>query len=230
MSTVTPPGLLVAKLMSALRRVTHAMFAPESGLTFTWVALMIASSAMFGPLAASIVLMGGLTVILLMMASVAAYMPPTRPFRELSALTARTADLIKVSSGAALFGAAAAYGGIVGELMSRMTPEEMSSPHVVWGVTWPVLLSATTIGASVVGVRLGWDFRFSRHRVRLVALGKLRSWVPSWLKERAPITGWLAHVFLVSSRSGVLMIVGYLTPVIVAGDIYLGIELARLVD
>lgn len=228
MTTAVSPVSPFQKVVSALRRLTRALFAPGAGLILTWLALTIAAGVVLGPVAANTVMMGGFTFILLLMLAVAACMPPTKPFRELSALAARTADLIKVSSGAALFGAAAAYGGIVGAVMSRMPLEEMMSPYVIWSFIWPVLLVASMFGASVVGLRLGWDFRFSRHRARLVALGKLRSVLPARMTERRLVTNWAAHVFVVASRSGFLMVVGYLTPLIITGDVFLGIEYAKL--
>ena len=212
-----------------LARVAFLLFAPEAGLIFTGIALVIVAGLVVGPTAASLLMMGGMTLVLVLMLAVAAYMPPTKPFREVSALAARVADLARVASGAALFAAAAAYSGVVGSMMSRMPLDEAMSPAVIWGIVWPILMVATMFGASVVGVRLGWDFRRSSHRARLLALGRLRSWLPDASMRRHFVTDWLASIVVTGSRTGAFMFVGYLAPVIIVGDVYLGIEYAQAV-
>lgn len=212
-----------------LARVAFLLFAPEAGLLFTWFALVIVAGLVAGPTAAGLLMMGGMTLVLVLMLAVAAYMPPTKPFRELSALAARVADLARVASGAALFGAAAAYSGVVGSMMSRMPLDEAMSPAVLWAIVWPILMVATLFGASVVGVRLGWDFRITGHRARLLALGRLRSWLPDASMRRHFVTDWLASIVVTGSRTGAFMFVGYLAPVIIVWDVYLGIEYAQAV-
>ena len=210
---------------SKLFRVAFLLFAPEAGLLFTWLALVVIAGLVGCPTAMLLLMMGGLTLLLVLMLAVAAYMPPTKPFREVSALAARAADLAKVVSGAALFGAAA-YSGVVGSMMSRMPLSEAISPAVIWGVIWPILMVATTFGASVVGTRLAWDFRRSGHRARVLALGRLRSWLPHASMRRHFVTDWLAGIVVTGSRTGAFMVVGYLAPVIIVTDIYLLIEYA----
>jgi len=217
------------RMGSMLARVAFLLFAPEAGLLFTWIALVIVAGLVVGPTAASLLMMGGMTLVLVLMLAVAAYMPPTKPFREVSALAARVADLARVASGAALFGAAAAYSGFVGSMMSRMPLDEAMSPAVIWGIVWPILMVATMFGASVVGVRLGWDFRRSGHRARLLALGRLRSWLPDASMRRHFVIDWLASIVVTGSRTGAFMFVGYFAPVIIVGDVYLGIEYAQTV-
>lgn len=212
---------------SALARVAFLLFAPEAGLLFTWFALVIVAGFAVGPIAAGLLTVGGLTFVLVLMCAVAAYMPPTKPFREVSALAARVADLARVASGAALFGAAAAYSGVVGSMMSRMPLDEAMSPAVIWEIVWPIVMVATLFGASVVGIRLGWDFRRSDHRARLLALGRLRAWLPDASMRRHFVIHWLANVVITGSRTGAFMFVGYLAPVIIIGDVCLGIEFAR---
>lgn len=210
-----------------LARVAFLLFAPEAGLFFTWIALMIVAGLVFDLTAAILLMMGGLTLVLVLMLAVAAYIPPTKPFRELSALTARIADLARVVSGAALFGAAAAYSGVVGSIMSRMSLDEAMSPAVIWGIIWPILLVAAMLGASVVGMRLGWDFLRCGHRARLLALGGLRSWIPDTSMRRHLVTDWLASIVVTGSRTGWFVCVGGLAPVIVVGDVCLSIEYVR---
>lgn len=209
------------RMGAMLARVAFLLFAPEAGLLFTWIALVIVAGLAVDPTAASLLMTGGMTLVLMLMLAVAAYMPPTKPFREVSALAARIADLARVASGAALFGAAAAYGGVVGSMMSRMPLDEAMSPAVIWGIVWPILMVATTLGASVVGVRLGWDFRRSGHRARLLALGRLRSWLPDASMRRHFVIDWLASIVVTGSRTGAFMFVGYLAPVIIVADVYL---------
>lgn len=208
---------------AAFWRVTRVLLAPGAGLIVTWFVLNVTTAAIFGPKAGELTMMGGLTGALALMIVVAAYMPPSRPFREISALTARIVDLVKVVTGAALFGAAAAYGGAVSACMSRLPIGETLSVNVMWGVTSPILAVATVLGASVVGLRLGWDFRRAGHRGRLVALARLRSRLPAPRLRRNPLTAWLAGVVVAGSRSGVFMLVGYFTPVIIVADVALGI-------
>lgn len=217
------------RMGSMLARVAFLLFAPEAGLLFTWIALVIVAGLVVGPKAASLLMMGGMTLVLVLMLTVAAYMPPTKPFREMSALAARVADLTKVASGAALFGAAAAYSGVVGSMMSRMPLDEAMSPAVIWGIVWPILMVATMLGASVAGFRLGWDFQRSGHRARLLALGRLRSWLPDASMRRHFVTVWLASIVVTGSRTGAFMVVGYLAPVIIVWDVYLGMEYAQAV-
>lgn len=203
------------------------LFAPEAGLLVTWIALVIIAAFVLGPLSAVLLLMGGMTLALVLMLAVAAYMPPTKPFREISTLAARVADLAKVVSGAALFGAAAAYSGVVGTMMSGMTHVEVTSPTVIWEIVKPIIMVATVFGSAVLGVRLGWDFRCSGHRKRLLALSRLRSWLPSASLRRHAVTKWLAGIVVTGSRTGAFMAVGYFTPVIIVCDVYLVIEYAR---
>lgn len=219
----------LSKWRAALERVAFVLFAPTSGLVVTWFALTLVVGATFGSLAGRTLLMVGPTLVLMLMLAVAAYMPPTKPFREVSTLAARVADLVKVASGAALFGAAAAYSGGVGSIMSRMPMDEVLSPAVVWDIIWPILLAATMIGASVVGVRLGWDFRRSGHRARLLALGRLRSWLPDLRMKRHPVIDWFASIVVTGSHSGAFMLVGYFAPVIILGDVYLVMEYAETI-
>lgn len=63
---------------------------------------MFVSLLVFGPLVGSTMVMGSVTLLLLLMFAVAAYMPASRPVREMSELAARTADLIRVATSAAL--------------------------------------------------------------------------------------------------------------------------------
>lgn len=204
-----------------IARIAFFLLAPEEGLFFTWITLVIIAGLAVGPTAGSVLLMGGLTLLLALMLAVAAYMPPTKPLREVSALAARVADLARVASGAALFGAAAAYSGVVGSMMSRMSLEDAMSPVAIWGIVWPILIVATMFGASVVGVRLGWDFRRSGHRARLLAIGRLRSWLPDASMRRHFVIDWLAGIVVTGSRTGAFMFVGYLAPVIIVADVYL---------
>lgn len=209
------------RVWSMLARIAFVLFAPGAGLLFTWVVLVIVAGVVAGPAAAVLLIMVGLTLLLVLMLAVAAYIPPTKPFRELSALTARVADLMRVASGAALFGAAAAYSGVIGSMMSRMRLDEVVSPTVVWGIVWPILMVSTMLGASVVGVRLGWDLRRSDHRTLLLALGRLRSQLPGASMKPHWFVNWLASIVIVGGHTGIFMFVGYLSPVIIVADAYL---------
>jgi len=210
------------------RRPLIFLVAPDGGLLFTWVVVTVLALAAGGPLVGGSVLMGGLTLVFLLMLAAAAYMPPSRPFRELSALTARVADMVKVVTGAALFGAAAAYGGVVGAMMSAMPLNQTVSAALTWSIVWPVLATASIVGASVVGIRLGWDFFRSDHRTRLLALGRLRSHIPDRVARRCRFVRWLAAIATTGSRTGAFMIIGYMAPVIVTADIALGVEFVKL--
>lgn len=217
------------RMGSLLARGMFLLFAPEAGLCITWIASVIIVGLVVGSVAAGCLLMGGLTLLLALMLAVAAYLPPTKPLREMSILAARIVDLVNVAAGAALFGASAAYGGVVGSVMSKMTLEEAMSPIVIWGIVWPILMIATIFGASFVGVRLACDFWRSGHRARLLALGRLRSCLPDATMRRHFVTDWLASIVVAGSRTGAFVFVGYLAPVIIVGDVYLGIGYAKSV-
>ncbi|MFV9426092.1 hypothetical protein [Microbacterium sp. S1037] len=208
--------------------MARILLAPAAGLPVTWLAVIVLTAAACGPRAAGILTMGSLSLMLLLMLALAAYMPPSKPFRETSELAARVTDLVKVSAGAALFGAAAAYGGVVGAVMDTIPLNDAASPATAWSATWPIVAGATLIGSSVVGVRLGWDFRRSGHRSRLLALGKLRALLPHPAARRHPAVRWLADVVITASRSGTFVLVGYLSPVIILGDITLSIGYLEL--
>lgn len=204
--------------------VLGAMLAPDRGLLATWLAVSVLSTLAFGPLVGGTIIGGSLTVLLVLMLAVAAYLPPTGPLRDLSALAARVSDLLKVASGALLFGAAATYGVWANTMLSSQPPGEQFSVDSVWNLTWPILTVSLTFGSIVVGWRLGWDFRRSTNRSRLVAIGKVRSWLPNYRSQKGTCVTWLASIVLVSGRSGGLMLLGPLIPWVAAWDFYLASE------
>lgn len=223
------PETLSTRMRLMLARGMFLLFAPEAGLFVTWIALVIIVLLAAGSVAAGFLLMGGLTLVLALMLAVAAYLPPTKPFREMSTLAARIVDVVNVATGAALFGTSAAYSGVVGSVMSKMTLEEAMSPVIIWEFVWPILMVATIFGASIVGVRLGCDFWRSGHRARLLALGRLRSCLPDAQMRRHFVTDWLASIVVTGSSTGAFVFLGYLAPVIIVGDVYLGIYFAKSV-
>ncbi|MFJ6533099.1 hypothetical protein [Microbacterium sp. NPDC091662] len=208
-------------------RLLQATFAPDRGLLAAWFAVSLLSTIGFGPLIGGTVIGGTLTVLLLLMLAVAAYLPPTGPLRESSALAARVADLLKVAGGALLFGAAATYGVWANTVLSAQSPGEQFSLASIWSLTWPILTISLAFGSIVVGWRLGWDFRHSTNRSRLVAIGKVRSWLPDYRSRKGILVTWLASVALVTARSGGLMWLGPFIPWVVAWDVYLASEYIR---
>ena len=223
--TEKPPS----PVWSKFSKVASKALDPKAGLVFTWLALVGIAGLAIGLTAAVFLIFAGLTLVLVLMLAVAAYMPPTKPFREVSALAARVADLVKVMSGAALFGAAAAYSGIVGTMVSKMSLDDAMSPDVIWTIVWPIVVGASGVGAFVVGARLGWDFQRSDHRTLLLALDKLRLWLPNDSTKRHFVTNWLASIVITGSRGGTFMFVGLLAPLIVAVDLHFGIKLAQAI-
>lgn len=212
-----------------MRKIANYLLSPDKGLSWTWVILFFAGSLIFHSRIWFAMVLAGPTFILLLMLGVAAYLPPTKPLREFSVLAARVADLGKVISSAALFGAAAAYGGAIGTFMSKMPIEEVMAPTTMWGTVWPILMVAVMFGSVVVGVRLGWDFRRSSRRSILVALGRLRSRIFSPASRQHPIFNWVASLVITASRSGLLMFIGYLSPIIIFIDIQLALDYIRAV-
>lgn len=106
------------------------------------------------------------------------------------------------------------------EVGAFSTAQETSPRVSVIGVTPP---TSRTISISALAREIN-DVSGRRE------FGTLYSQEHQWVVgERLLITDWLAIVFVVANRSGIPMIVGYLAPVIIAGDIYLGIEYAKLV-
>lgn len=212
----------------SIKRVVTYMLSPDKGLLLSWIVSFIVGLFLLDPQIWIAINFVGLTFIIFLMLAVAAYLPPVKPLREISVLAARAGDLVRAIFGAALFGAAAAYGGAVGAIMSKMPIEEVMTPETMWAIIWPILAVAIMFGSIVVGVRLGWDFRRSASQSIVVALERLKVGPMRLVGCSDPIFfKWIANLVIIGSRSGAFMFMGYISPVVLLGDIYFIINYFR---
>ena len=206
------------------RRFGRALIDPDALLYMTWI---VAGCLIFwfaGFTAGTVYVLAGVTVMFVLMCSVAAFLPPAPRLRKRSLLNVRLFELLKLASGAALFGAAAAYSGAVGSLVSDLPEEDRLAPETIWIIILPILFIATVIGGAYVGVRMAVDLRTAGERRILLALGRARSHFFRPQHRIRPLVSWLAHLAVSASRGGAFVIVGALSPFAAWTGVYLFLQ------
>ena len=199
------------------------LITPGLGLLITWlIAGLVLLNA--NPTAGYIFLLAGVTLLLVLMLVIAAFLPPARPWRETSALGARIFELAKLLTGAALFGAAAVYGVFVSASMNKMPAKDAFSLENAGQFVWPIVSPTLIVGSVFIGVRLGWDFYRSspetRQKALHQALQKLNLLLPESLGKENFLFLWISQLITVCSRNGLFIGIGYAAPVVVYFDIH----------
>ncbi|ALG27819.1 hypothetical protein AOZ07_01590 [Glutamicibacter halophytocola] len=205
------------KLLLTGKRSLFWLITPGWGLFISWFIVWVIS-ANISNLLGSAVLFGSFALLLALMFSIGAYIPPAKPLKEISALGARISELLKVVSGAALFGSAAAYGGIVSLSLSKMSEKQAISVETTWGIIEPIVTASFLLGATIVGTRLGWDLLRTPWQVQQDSLHRLKVRLfPDG--NQGVFLSWVSRLVLLCGRRGIFMIVGFCAPVV----IYLGL-------
>ncbi len=197
--------------MTLTSRVTGFLLAPDRGLVWIWVVIVMTLYVVRLPQAASVVILVTFTLLWIAMLAVTALVPRPARLQDESALVSRVIWLIRVSWAAALFGLSAFYGALASAQLTAALQSEVfvDTNRLIWDLVSPIVAMVALFAGWYAVAGCAWDLWRVGAAHRDAAIARLTRRVPS-----AALREWLGSLLAVTTRGWLPWVLAYFVPVL----------------